>query len=310
MRHLILVALIFAFVGVTTLPAQAEPGLGEKALPLVAQDLDGNAVNLAEMNAAGKFVMLDFWASWCGPCMGELPHVAPFYDEFASPRYELIGISLDSDATEGKMHEAIAELGLHYPIVYEGGGWQTRLAVEWDVHSIPATFLVNPDGVIILKNIRGEEGLAVVKKIVTEIPDFLPPPVTVTAEASASLVTARADIAEITVDPHKLTFSIACYVPGANEGEEGTWAGGDYTLDLVPQPEGWELTLTPSPDNDGEYPVAVEMQEQYLTFTLASEKPLTTGYFELAMFVPLLEADVALGSFYVKPPKPEAESEE
>ena len=287
--------------------ARAVVELGQRAPELAGVDLNGRAVSLAELNAAGKFVLIDFWAKWCGPCMRELPHVAPFYDEFASERFELIGVSLDTEDTYKDMLAVIADQGLHYPIIYEGGGWQTRLAVEWDIHSIPATFLVNPDGIVVLKNIRGEEGLALVRRIVSEVPDFLPPPVSITAEAQEHLVAARADIAEITVDPHRFTFSIACFVPGESESEEGTWIGGDYTLDLVPQPEGWVLTLTPSPENEGDAPVAVEQEGQYLVFTLASAKPLARGYFELAMFLPVLEAEVALGSFFVEPEAPAEE---
>jgi len=309
MRLIAALTLIFALLATVAPPASAEPGLGEAAPALVAQDLDGNPVNLAELNAAGKFVMLDFWASWCGPCMRELPHVAPFYDEFAPGRFALVGISLDTDSTEQKMHEAIADLGLHYPIVYEGGGWQTRLAVEWDVHSIPATFLVNPDGVIVLKNIRGEEGLALVKKIVEDAPGFLPPDIEVSAVLEDGEVRGWADLHKLPPGAHKFVFSIAYFRPPAAEGESGEWLGGEYELALTPEDSGYRIAVTPSAENEGELPVNAALEDGVLSVSLEVGDGVETGYFGLSYFAPELEAAISVGSTYARAPEEEPAAE-
>ena len=305
--------LVFAFLA---FPASATAvNLGDEAPPLLGVDLDGNKVSLAALNAEGKFVFIDFWAKWCGPCMRELPHVAPFYDEFASDRFELIGVSLDDESTYEGMLEAIAELGLHYPIIYEGGKWQTRLAVEWDIHSIPATFLINPDGVVVLKNVRGEEGLEVVRKLVEDAPDFLPPAITMSAALEDGMrVVGTADITSLAVGDYEMPFSIAYYLPSEVEGERGEWLGGDYTLHYGHERtvEGGEavlLTIVPSEENEGEFDVNVSQFRDgnglFLRFELEAKQEVPMGYFSLGFHAPELDGAISLGSAYAQPPEEE-----
>jgi|GEM_PF-2277138 len=312
-------ALIIAFVFLAFPPTAAAVELGDEAPALVGADLDGNEVSLAKLNADGKFVFIDFWAKWCGPCIRELPHVAPFYDDFASGRFEMIGVSLDTEDTYEEMLGVIADEGLHYPIIYEGGGWQTRLAVVWDIHSIPATFLINPDGVVVLKNVRGEDGLALVRKLVEDAPDFLPPKITMSAALEdGTRVVGTADITSLAVGDYRMPFSIAYYLPSEVEGERGEWLGGDYTLHLGHERtvEGGEavlLTVVPSEENEGEFGIDVSQFRDgdglFLRFELKAEQEVPMGYFELGFHSPELGGAISLGSTYARPPEEEPAGE-
>lgn len=322
--------IVFAFL-VFPLSAVAV-NLGDEAPALVGTDLDGNEISLAALNAEGKFVFIDFWAKWCGHCRRELPNVAPFYDEFASERYEMIGVSLDDEDTYEEMLEFIAEYGLHFPIIYDigsypvinpdgtvdfirGGGWKNRLGVEWDVHSIPATFLINPDGIVVLTDIRGEDGLALMRKLVEDVPGFLPPKMTMSAALEdGMLVVGTADITSLADGEYEMPFSVAYYVPSEVEGERGEWLGGDYTLYLsrAHDEKGREslaMSVTPSEENEEEFDVDVSRfyggDSLYLRFELEAEQEVSIGYFSLSVYSPELDGAISLGSAYARPPEEE-----
>jgi len=157
-------------------PRQPAAAAGDKGgaaavKPFSATDMDGNAVSLAAMQ--GKVVLVDFWATWCGPCLREMPNVVAAHRKHAADGFAVIGISLDGEpgqergkpvippAKDGEMSAKIRakakELGMDWPQVYEGGGWETRLAKENDIKSIPATYLLDRKGVVRYRNLRGEE---------------------------------------------------------------------------------------------------------------------------------------------------------
>ncbi len=99
--------------------------------------------------------IVDFWASWCGPCRKENPNVVAIYAELHSKGLNIIGVSLDEDPTKWK--EAIAKDKLIWTQVSNLKGWEDPIAKQYKVESIPATFILDKSGNIVAQDLRGEE---------------------------------------------------------------------------------------------------------------------------------------------------------
>ena len=115
-------------------------------------DVAGKPVSLA--NYKGKVVLIDFWATWCGPCKGELPNVQKVYGKYHDQGFEIVGVSLDSD--KGKLESFTSQHNMPWQQFFDGQGWKNKLAVKYGIESIPATFLVDGDGKVIGRGLRGE----------------------------------------------------------------------------------------------------------------------------------------------------------
>ena len=126
--------------------------IGTDPKPL-GNDLDGKPIDLAAYK--GKVVLIDFWATWCGPCMQELPHVVAAYEQFHDRGFEIIGISLDRD--RAAFDACIAENGMTWRHYYDGKFWENEVARDWGVRAIPATYLVGKDGKIAAVNLSGAQ---------------------------------------------------------------------------------------------------------------------------------------------------------
>lgn len=125
-------------------------------------DLDGKPLSIA--NYKGKVVLLDFWATWCGPCVHELPNVIATYGKFHDKGFEIIGISLDQE--KDTLAAFIKNKQMPWQQYFDGLGWQSKLGQKYGINSIPATYLLDKDGKIIAKDVRGEELAAAVEKAV------------------------------------------------------------------------------------------------------------------------------------------------
>ena len=138
-------------------PAQPKPAaiaageIGSRLPDFSARDLRGRRISSADLR--GKVVLIDFWATWCGPCVAELPNVLKAYEEYHPKGFEIIGISLDKsrDALTG----FIKEKNMPWAQYFDGLGWNNKLGEQCGIHSIPATFLLDGEGKIIAKNLRG-----------------------------------------------------------------------------------------------------------------------------------------------------------
>ncbi|MFV0365313.1 MAG: redoxin domain-containing protein [Mangrovibacterium sp.] len=133
--------------------AQDAVSEGKPAPDFTLPTPDGTAVSLSDFR--GKYVLLDFWASWCGPCRKENPNVLAAYKKFNSKNFDILAVSLDKD--KAKWEEAIEKDGLPWTHVSDLKFWQSEAAALYGVKSIPASFLIDPNGVIVAKNLRGAE---------------------------------------------------------------------------------------------------------------------------------------------------------
>jgi peroxiredoxin len=137
----------------TQLPKGAST-VGEPVPELSLMDASGKIIALSSLR--GKVVLIDFWASWCGPCRGENPNVVAAYNQFKDKGFTVYSVSLDNN--KDQWQAAIAKDGLVWPNhVSDLKGWQSDAAKLYGVKGIPATFLINQEGVLIGTNLRGED---------------------------------------------------------------------------------------------------------------------------------------------------------
>ena len=125
---------------------------GRRAPEFSAANPAGKTVSLKE--SMGKITIVDFWASWCGPCRKESPNMVKLYDEFHEKGLNIVGVSLDDDAVKWK--EAIDSDKLSWTQVSNLKKWKDPIAAEYGVQAIPSTFVLNQFGVIVAKNLSGE----------------------------------------------------------------------------------------------------------------------------------------------------------
>ncbi|HSZ72800.1 MAG TPA: TlpA disulfide reductase family protein, partial [Cytophagaceae bacterium] len=144
---------------------KGSPIVGEEAPILSLAGLEGKPVSLKSLR--GKVVLLDFWASWCGPCRQENPNVVRAYNTYKDKGFTVYSVSLDEN--KDKWKAAIAKDGLVWPThVSDLKGWKSEGAALYNVKGIPATFLLNKKGIIVATNLRGDALDQKLKELLTE----------------------------------------------------------------------------------------------------------------------------------------------
>ncbi|MGN5954357.1 redoxin domain-containing protein [Sphingobacterium lactis] len=134
--------------------------VGEKAIDFTLSNPEGKTVNLSDFR--GKYVLIDFWASWCVPCRAENPNLIKAYDAYKSKNFEIIGVSLDNQKNDWV--NAIEADKINWVQVSDLKGWNSAVAQEYGIRAIPDNVLIDPNGVIIAKNLRGDNLHTVLEK--------------------------------------------------------------------------------------------------------------------------------------------------
>ena len=146
--------------GVTKMAQRAEPAMhdprlvkGAQPFPFMARDLSGQPLSLAQYR--GKVVLMDFWATWCGPCVGEMPNVIAAYKKYHSQGFDVVGISLDQD--RGALTAFLKHNQMPWRQVYDGKYWESAVPRQYGIRSIPFALLIGRDGKIARVEARGPD---------------------------------------------------------------------------------------------------------------------------------------------------------
>lgn len=128
----------------------------ENTIPtFTMNDINGKPVAIQDEMAKNKLTILDFWASWCGPCMHEAPNVVAVYNDYQSKGLGIVGISLDND--EAAWKEAVEQMHMNWTQLSDLKGWDSEAARLFRVNSIPHTVIINSKGEVLAEDLRGDE---------------------------------------------------------------------------------------------------------------------------------------------------------
>lgn len=140
---------------VADIEAQQRGAVNAKYTDFTMEDPEGKKISVSQFVKNNKYTLVDFWASWCGPCRAEMPNVVKAYEKFHDKGLEIIGVSLDSD--KKAWLAGLEHLGMAWPQMSDLKGWECEAASLYGIKAIPANVLIDQNGVIVAKDLREEE---------------------------------------------------------------------------------------------------------------------------------------------------------
>ncbi len=169
MRKVFLLAIFGVAIGPLSLAQAAMPKVGSEFPNFKAKSLleEDKAFELKDYR--GKVVIVDFWATWCRPCIAEIPHLQKLYKEYHDQGLEIISISLDNSVP--KCRKFVTKNEMNWMHVCDGRGWETELARKHEISGIPAMFVIGRDGVVVAARARGRSLDTAVKQAIDKKPD-------------------------------------------------------------------------------------------------------------------------------------------
>ncbi|MBI3138762.1 MAG: TlpA family protein disulfide reductase [Sphingobacteriales bacterium] len=156
--------LIFSIVLLLNTVVQAQVKQGYKAPEVALPAINGDTVKLSSLR--GKVVLLDFWASWCGPCRVSNKSLVKLYPKFKEKGFEILGVSIDEDKKDWQT--AVKRDKISWLQVNDNGGWESLTTTQWRISAIPTSYLIDKDGTLIAMDLEGKELEKALKEILGE----------------------------------------------------------------------------------------------------------------------------------------------
>ncbi|MBC7874107.1 MAG: TlpA family protein disulfide reductase [Ferruginibacter sp.] len=142
--------------------AMAQPRQGQLAIEIALPSVSGDTVHLSSLK--GKIVLLDFWASWCGPCRVANRGLTKIYEKFRGKGFEIYSVSLDNEKDDWM--KAIKKDKISWLQVIDPGGWETPTASKWGIYALPTTYLIDREGRLIAMDLEGKDLEKALKELI------------------------------------------------------------------------------------------------------------------------------------------------